>query len=126
MFVDDNENPLVPTGNLDSESEVKVVFDETTNLMASTSFKVEVTKGSCMGFHKCLERLYALEMEKLSESMARVIWKRVANVNNDINILDNYTLFDDLIDSIAHVAPFEVNGVKYEKGYYLADGIYQE
>ncbi|GJR54442.1 putative reverse transcriptase domain-containing protein [Tanacetum coccineum] len=36
---DDDGNPLVPTGNVDNESEVEVVFDETTNLMASTSFK---------------------------------------------------------------------------------------
>ncbi|GJZ84101.1 hypothetical protein Tco_0649440 [Tanacetum coccineum] len=33
------EELLVPTGNVDSESEVEVVFDETANLMASTSFK---------------------------------------------------------------------------------------
>ncbi|GKC17855.1 hypothetical protein Tco_1014637 [Tanacetum coccineum] len=38
MFMDDDGNPLVPTGNVDSESEVEVVFDETANLMASTSF----------------------------------------------------------------------------------------
>ncbi|GJS38888.1 hypothetical protein Tco_0563931 [Tanacetum coccineum] len=41
MFVDDDGNPLVPTGNVDcdSESEVEVVFDKTENLMVSTSFK---------------------------------------------------------------------------------------
>ncbi|GKD18429.1 hypothetical protein Tco_1207587 [Tanacetum coccineum] len=38
-FVNDDGNPLVPTGNVDSEREVDVVFDETANLMASTSFK---------------------------------------------------------------------------------------
>ncbi|GKC83085.1 hypothetical protein Tco_1138802 [Tanacetum coccineum] len=40
MFMDDR-NPLVPTGNVDSdsESEVEVVFDKTANLMASMSFK---------------------------------------------------------------------------------------
>ncbi|GKB30978.1 putative reverse transcriptase domain-containing protein [Tanacetum coccineum] len=41
MFVDDDGNPLVPKGNVDSESEVEVVFEETANLMASTSFKGE-------------------------------------------------------------------------------------
>ncbi|GKC33504.1 hypothetical protein Tco_1045888, partial [Tanacetum coccineum] len=45
MFVDDDGNPLVPTGNVDSESEVEVVFDETANLMASTSFKGESDRG---------------------------------------------------------------------------------
>nr|GEW93768.1 hypothetical protein [Tanacetum cinerariifolium] len=39
MFVDDDGNLLVPTGNVDNESEVEVVFDETTNLMVSTSSK---------------------------------------------------------------------------------------
>ena len=48
----------------------------------------------------------------------------VAGMNNDINILNNSTLFDDLIDDIAYVAMFEVSGVTYKKGYYLADGIY--
>ncbi|GJZ02976.1 hypothetical protein Tco_0520937 [Tanacetum coccineum] len=39
MFVDDDGNLLVPTGNVDSDNDVEVVFDETTKLMASTSFK---------------------------------------------------------------------------------------
>nr|GEU89344.1 hypothetical protein [Tanacetum cinerariifolium] len=39
MFVDDDENPLAPMSNVDNESEVEVVFDETANLMASTSFE---------------------------------------------------------------------------------------
>ncbi|GJT78722.1 hypothetical protein Tco_1045447 [Tanacetum coccineum] len=39
MPVDDDGKPLVPTGNVDSDSEVEVVFDETANLMASTTFK---------------------------------------------------------------------------------------
>ncbi|GJR83386.1 ALP1-like protein isoform X1 [Tanacetum coccineum] len=38
----------------------------------------------------------------------------------------NSPLFNDLLDDEAHVAPFVVNGVGYEKGYYLADGIYQQ
>ncbi|GKA33945.1 hypothetical protein Tco_0720374 [Tanacetum coccineum] len=29
-----------------------------------------------------------------------------ASANNDINVLDNSPLFDDLLDDIAHVAPF--------------------
>nr|GFA56847.1 hypothetical protein [Tanacetum cinerariifolium] len=39
MFMDDDGNPLVPTGNVDSKSEVEVVFGEIENLMASMSFK---------------------------------------------------------------------------------------
>ncbi|GJT46354.1 ALP1-like protein [Tanacetum coccineum] len=50
----------------------------------------------------------------------------VAGANNDINVLDNSSLFDDLLDDKAHVAPYVVNGVGFEKGYYLADGIYPQ
>nr|GEZ72579.1 protein ALP1-like [Tanacetum cinerariifolium] len=45
----------------------------------------------------------------------------VAGANNDINILDNSPLFDDLLNDTAPVVPYVVNGVGYEKGYYLAD-----
>ncbi|GJT23068.1 putative ribonuclease H-like domain-containing protein [Tanacetum coccineum] len=54
MFVDDDGNPIVPTGNVDSESEVEVVFSETENLMASTSFKSGSDK--CYGTNSLLEQ----------------------------------------------------------------------
>ncbi|GKE22921.1 ALP1-like protein, partial [Tanacetum coccineum] len=47
-------------------------------------------------------------------------------VNNDINVLDNSPLFDDIFDDKAPVAPYVVNDVVFEKGYYLADGIYPQ
>ncbi|GKF64761.1 ALP1-like protein, partial [Tanacetum coccineum] len=50
----------------------------------------------------------------------------VAGANNDINVLDNSPLFDDLLEDIAPIAPFVVNGVGFEMGYYLADGIYSQ
>nr|GEU67491.1 protein ALP1-like [Tanacetum cinerariifolium] len=50
----------------------------------------------------------------------------MAGANNDINVLDNSSLFDDLLDDKAHVAPYVANGVEFEKGYYLADGIYPQ
>nr|GEW33196.1 protein ALP1-like [Tanacetum cinerariifolium] len=50
----------------------------------------------------------------------------VAGANNDINVLDNSSLFDDLLDDRSHVAPYVVNGIEFEKGYYLADGIYPQ
>nr|GEV41239.1 hypothetical protein [Tanacetum cinerariifolium] len=46
--------------------------------------------------------------------------------NNDLTILNHSPLFDDLLDNIAQVVPFEVNGVTFQKGYYLADGIYPQ
>ncbi|GKF72099.1 hypothetical protein Tco_0208213, partial [Tanacetum coccineum] len=39
LFMDDDGKPLVATTYVDSECEVEVVFDETTNLMASASSK---------------------------------------------------------------------------------------
>ncbi|GJW25888.1 ALP1-like protein [Tanacetum coccineum] len=57
-------------------------------------------------------------------------WKNcpigVAGANNDINVLDNSSLFNDLLDDKAPVAPYVVNGVGFKKGYYLADGIYPQ
>ncbi|GKD05059.1 ALP1-like protein [Tanacetum coccineum] len=38
----------------------------------------------------------------------------------------NSPLFDDLLDDLALVVPYVVNGVEYRNGYYLADGIYPE
>ncbi|GKC28955.1 ALP1-like protein isoform X1 [Tanacetum coccineum] len=46
--------------------------------------------------------------------------------NNDITVLNNSPLFDDLLDDIAPVAPFKVNGVTFQQGYILADGIYPQ
>ncbi|GJZ88115.1 putative nuclease HARBI1 [Tanacetum coccineum] len=50
----------------------------------------------------------------------------VAGANNNINVLDNSSLFDDLLDDNAHVDPYVLNGVMFEKGYYLADDIYPQ
>ncbi|GKE35418.1 ALP1-like protein isoform X1, partial [Tanacetum coccineum] len=50
----------------------------------------------------------------------------VASANNDLTVLNNSLLFDDLLDDIAPVAPFECNGVTFEKWYYLADDIYPQ
>nr|GEX04279.1 retrotransposon Orf1 [Tanacetum cinerariifolium] len=44
-FVDDDRNPLVPSGNVDSDSKVEVIFDETTNLRVSISVKDRSDKG---------------------------------------------------------------------------------
>nr|GEU55957.1 achaete-scute transcription factor-related protein [Tanacetum cinerariifolium] len=44
-LLDNDENPLVPTGIVESDSEVEVVFDGTANLIISTSGKDESDKG---------------------------------------------------------------------------------
>ena len=48
----------------------------------------------------------------------------VAGSNNDINVLNQSPLFNDVFSGIAPDVQFEVNGVRYTKGYYLTDGIY--
>ncbi|GKB28994.1 ALP1-like protein isoform X1 [Tanacetum coccineum] len=60
--------------------------------------------------------------------MSREIFLEIvsAGANNDLTVLNNSSLFDDLLDDIALVAPFECNGVTFEKGYYLADDIYPQ
>ncbi|GJY37240.1 ALP1-like protein [Tanacetum coccineum] len=50
----------------------------------------------------------------------------VAGANNDLTVLNDSRLFDDLLDGIAPMVPYEVNEVMFEKGYYLADGIYPQ
>ncbi|GKF13232.1 hypothetical protein Tco_0054694, partial [Tanacetum coccineum] len=44
-LLDNDGNPLVSTGIVESDSKVKVVFDETANLRISTSGKDESDKG---------------------------------------------------------------------------------
>ncbi|GJU76148.1 transcription elongation factor SPT6 [Tanacetum coccineum] len=50
----------------------------------------------------------------------------VAGANNDSTVLNNSPLFDNLLDDVAPVAPFECNSVAFEKGHYLADDIYPQ
>ncbi|CAN1303201.1 hypothetical protein LINPERPRIM_LOCUS25756 [Linum perenne] len=50
----------------------------------------------------------------------------VAGSNNDINVLNQSPLFNDVLGRYSPDIQFTVNGTKYTKGYYLADGIYPE
>ncbi|XP_071687656.1 uncharacterized protein [Rutidosis leptorrhynchoides] len=44
--------------------------------------------------------------------------------NNDVNVLNQSSLFDDIKNGTASFAPFTVNINEYTNGYYLSDGIY--
>jgi hypothetical protein len=50
----------------------------------------------------------------------------VAGSNNDINVLNQSTLFVDQLRGEAPLVQYFVNGRQYTKAYYLADGIYPE
>ncbi|GJR45637.1 reverse transcriptase [Tanacetum coccineum] len=50
----------------------------------------------------------------------------IKSANNNLTVLNNSPLFEDLLDGIDPVAPFECNGVTFKKGYYLADDIYSQ
>ncbi|XP_071700257.1 uncharacterized protein [Rutidosis leptorrhynchoides] len=48
----------------------------------------------------------------------------VAGSNNDINVLNTCDLFNSMFNKEMHDVPYQINGVDYRRGYYLADGIY--
>ncbi|XP_042752034.1 uncharacterized protein LOC122194835 [Lactuca sativa] len=47
-----------------------------------------------------------------------------AGANNDINVLDQSSVFNDIYLGKSHDVPFQANGVAYKREYYLTDGIY--
>ncbi|GJV91699.1 ALP1-like protein [Tanacetum coccineum] len=80
-----------------------------------------------MGFRECLKSLIVcpgngLIVRKHGTSNLG----EVAGVDIDLIVLNNSLLFDNLLNDIAPIAPFEVNGVGFENGLYLADGIYPQ
>nr|GEY11020.1 protein ALP1-like [Tanacetum cinerariifolium] len=84
---------------------------------------------SWQGQHGMGDKKYPAIMLEAVASQDLWIWHAfygVAGANNDINILDNSPLFDNLLNDTAPVVLYVVNGVGYEKGYYLADGIYPQ
>nr|GEW40680.1 zinc finger, CCHC-type [Tanacetum cinerariifolium] len=95
-------------------------FDEYLQMSERTA------RDSLTNFNKCIISLYMAEylrnptLEDVENFHDRD--NTVAGANNDINVLDNSLLFDDLLNDTAPVLPYVVNGVGYEKGYYLADG----
>ncbi|GKC54421.1 ALP1-like protein [Tanacetum coccineum] len=50
----------------------------------------------------------------------------VSGMNNDVNVLCQFPIFNDLKSGRAADVPFVVNNVLYKRGYYLTDGIYPQ
>ncbi|XP_062087068.1 uncharacterized protein LOC133793812 [Humulus lupulus] len=50
----------------------------------------------------------------------------VPGSNNDLNVLNQSPLFTEILQGQAPRVEFAINGTQYNKGYYLADGIYPE
>ncbi|XP_071699637.1 uncharacterized protein [Rutidosis leptorrhynchoides] len=48
----------------------------------------------------------------------------MAGSNNDLNVLNASPLFDSLLTDTAPQVPYEIGDIDFERGYYLADGIY--
>nr|GEY57552.1 protein ALP1-like [Tanacetum cinerariifolium] len=75
------------------------------------------------------DKKYPIIMLEAIASYDLWIWHAffgVAGANNDLTVLNNSPLFDDLLDDIAPVAPFECNRVTFKKRYYLVDDIYPQ
>ncbi|KAL7585920.1 hypothetical protein Lser_V15G45129 [Lactuca serriola] len=50
----------------------------------------------------------------------------MARSNNDLNVLQASSIFDDILQGKAPEMPYVVNGNEYKCKYYLGDGIYPE
>ncbi|XP_071729133.1 uncharacterized protein [Rutidosis leptorrhynchoides] len=79
-------------------------------------------------FCKCILELYVNEYlrKPTSSDIARLYSanEEMHGANNDFNVLNQSSLFDDIKNGTAPFASFNVNGNEYTDGYYLADSIY--
>lgn len=85
-----------------------------------TAWKRQFTRGDIGASTIMLEAVASHDLQ---------IWHAyfgVAGSNNDINVLNQSTLFTQLLQGRALEVEFTVNANVYKKGYYLADGIYPE
>ena len=50
----------------------------------------------------------------------------VVGSNTEINVLNQFLVFDDVLQGRAPPVQFTINGTPYNMGYYLANGIYPD
>nr|GEY75477.1 protein ALP1-like isoform X1 [Tanacetum cinerariifolium] len=80
-----------------------------------------------MGYRECLATLIVCnEIGLILRKHDVGYLGEVAGAKNYITVINHSSLFDDLLDDIAPVVPYEVNGITFEKGYYLPNGIYPQ
>ncbi|GJZ25194.1 hypothetical protein Tco_0562653 [Tanacetum coccineum] len=93
MLVDDDGKPLykvVSKGNVDSDSEVEVVFDKTANLMASTSLKGGSENG--YGTNSLLEQWRETILMMTTTRMTTILMKVMICLNTFKAICDNFDI----------------------------------
>ncbi|GJT53001.1 ALP1-like protein isoform X1 [Tanacetum coccineum] len=115
-------------GNEERQLDSFEVDDETNVYFLQQAYEYHELRPNATGrmslnvIMKCTSVIRQLAYDNTPNALDEYL--QMTGANNDINVLDNSSLFNDLLDDEAYVAPFVVNGVGYEKGYYLADIIY--
>ncbi|GJR53575.1 reverse transcriptase domain-containing protein [Tanacetum coccineum] len=70
---------------------------------------------------KCTAAIHQLAYGNTPDAFDEYLQMRMLGsidcANNDINVLDNSSLFEDLLEEIAPTAPFVVNGVEFENRF---------
>ncbi|GJT32043.1 reverse transcriptase domain-containing protein [Tanacetum coccineum] len=85
--------------------------------------KLYTTHNAVHGF---LKLLGSIDFVASYDLWTRHAYFRVAGANKDLIVLNNSPLFDKLLNDIAPIALFQVNGVGFDNWYYLADGIHPQ